>query len=34
MVQAWGELANVFSKMGNKEYANQCMERYRALGGQ
>lgn len=32
-LQAWGELANVFTKMGRPEYAKQCMERYSALGG-
>ncbi|OYU97734.1 MAG: hypothetical protein CFE21_05450 [Bacteroidetes bacterium B1(2017)] len=33
MAQAWGDLANVFTKMGDSRAA-QCTERYRALGGQ
>jgi tetratricopeptide (TPR) repeat protein len=33
MVQAWGELAEVFTKLNQPEYAKQCMDRYRALGG-
>lgn len=33
MKEAWGELAEVFSKLNQPEYAKQCMERYRALGG-
>jgi tetratricopeptide (TPR) repeat protein len=33
-VQAWGELAQVFQKQGNNAAAQECMNRYRALGGQ
>jgi tetratricopeptide (TPR) repeat protein len=33
MKEAWGELADVFNKLNQPEYAKQCMERYRALGG-
>jgi tetratricopeptide (TPR) repeat protein len=33
-VQAWGELAQVFQKQGNNAAAEECMKRYRALGGQ
>jgi len=33
MREAWGELAEVFSKLNQPEYAKQCMDKYRALGG-
>lgn len=33
MAQAWGELAEVFNKLNQPEYAKQCIDRYRALGG-
>lgn len=33
MREAWGELAEVFSKLNQPEYAKQCMDNYRALGG-
>lgn len=33
-VQAWGELAQVYQKQGNNAYAEECLKRYRALGGQ
>jgi tetratricopeptide (TPR) repeat protein len=32
--QAWAELAQVFNKLNKPEYAKECMDRYRALGGQ
>lgn len=32
-VQAWAELADVFNKLNQPSYAQQCIERYRALGG-
>lgn len=32
-MQAWGELADVFTKLNQPEYAKQCIERYKALGG-
>lgn len=31
--QAWFDLANVFTKLGKADYAAQCMQRYKALGG-
>ncbi len=31
---AWYNLANVFNKMSRPQYAEECMKRYRALGGQ
>ena len=31
--QAWFDLANVFTKLGKADYAAQCMDRYKALGG-
>lgn len=32
-VQAWGDLAAVFTKLGKQDFANQCLEKYHALGG-
>ncbi len=32
-VQAWGELAQVFQKLGNNAAAQECINRYKALGG-
>ncbi len=32
-LQAWGELAQVFQKQGNNAAAEECIKRYRALGG-
>jgi tetratricopeptide (TPR) repeat protein len=31
---AWYNLAGVFTKMSRPQYAEECMKRYRALGGQ
>ncbi|MDP1726096.1 MAG: tetratricopeptide repeat protein [Bacteroidota bacterium] len=33
MVQAWGDMAATFNKLGKKEEANFCMGKYTALGG-
>ena len=32
-LQAWAELAQVFQKQGNNSAAEECIKRYRALGG-
>jgi tetratricopeptide (TPR) repeat protein len=34
MGSAWLELAEVFNKLNQPDFAKQCMERYKALGGQ
>ncbi|MDZ4668999.1 MAG: tetratricopeptide repeat protein [bacterium] len=34
MGPAWLELAEVFNKLNQPDFAKQCMERYRAIGGQ
>ncbi len=32
-VQAWGDMANTFNKLGKKEEANYCMNKFSSLGG-